>query len=143
MRLLLFTIFFSLSLSGLIAQSEKIDLLVSKLDNEELFGTCNYNWVLKNGSKEADTLILIGKSKTKDSNKLYLKLYNMLTDTTKGIMAHYVLSSILNGEALSGGFFFEDEDETIEYEISGLRFYENKYRKMFTNQFELNRNKKI
>jgi hypothetical protein len=143
MKPLLLLILFSLSFSKLFAQSDHINSLISKLDNNKLRGTCNYNWVLKNHSKEADSLIIIGKSKTIDSNKLYLNLYNMLTDTSKGIMAHYVLSSILNGETSSGGFFFEDENETIEYQYGQLRFYENKYRRMFTSQIELERNKKI
>jgi hypothetical protein len=143
MKSLLLYILFSLSFSILFAQNEHINSLINKLNNDELRGTCNYNWVVKNYSKEADSLILIGKSKTTNSNKLCLDLYNILTDTSKGIIAQYVLSSILNGETSSGGFFFEDEDETIEYQYGELRFYENKYRRMFTSQIELERNKKI
>ncbi len=144
MNRLLFTILFFFKLSALSAQTERMDLLINNIDNQKLVGTCNYVWVLKNGSYEADTLIKIGRSKTKDLNPLCLKLYNLLTDSTKGIISHYILSNIINAEGVKySSFYFYDEDGTLEYNYNGLRFYENKYKSMFTDYSELEHNREV
>ena len=119
-------------------------MLISKLDNQKLVGICNWVWVLKNGSKEADTLITIGKKSGQDKTKLYLKLYDLLTDTTKGIMSHYVLTNILYSDNIkSGNIFYDDADGTLEYNYNGLRFYENNHKRMFADITELEHNKKL
>jgi hypothetical protein len=144
MRPLKLTILFILTVFSAYSQKDNTDELISKLNNEMLIGTCHYNWVLENGSKEVDTLIAIGKQSGQDKTKLCLKLYDLLTDTTKGIISHYVLTNILYANNIkSGSFFYDDEDSTCEYNYNGLRFYENKYRRMFTDNSELEHNKKI
>ena len=144
MKPLRLTIIFFLIAFSAHAQVDKTDILISKLDNGKLVGVCNWVWVLKNGSKEADTLISIGKKSGLDKTKLYLKLYDLLTDTTKGIISHYVLTNIVYANNItSGSLFYDDEDGTLEYNYNGLRFYENKYRRMFADISELEHNKKI
>jgi hypothetical protein len=144
MRPLKLTILFILTVFSAYSQKDNTDELISKLNNGMLFGTCHYNWVLENGSKEVGTLIAIGKQSGQDKTKLYLKLYDLLTDTTKGIISHYVLTNIVYANNIeSGSFFYDDEDSTCEYNYNGLRFYENKYRRMFTDNSELEHNKKI
>ena len=144
MNRLLITILFFFKLSALSAQNERIDFLINNIDNQKLFGTCNYVWVLKNGSYEADPLIKIGQSKTKDLNLLCLKLYNLLTDPTKGIISHYILSNIINVEGVKyTSLYFYDEDGTLEYNYNGLRFYENKYKRMFADYSELEYNRNV
>ncbi len=137
--LFLLTLFFAAQ-----AQTDRTDILISKLDNSKLVGVCNYVWVLKNGCKEADTLISIGKTRQQDLTTLYLKLYDLLTDTTKGIVSHYILTNIVYADNItSGSIYYDDEDGTLEYNYSGLRFYENKYKRMFTDKSELEHNKKV
>ncbi|MDI9868924.1 hypothetical protein [Flectobacillus roseus] len=75
------------------AQTNKVDSLIAKLDNGKLVGTCNYVWVLKNGCKEADTLINIGRTHKEVNKIITLKLFNLLTDPTKGIIYHYILTN--------------------------------------------------
>jgi len=126
------------------AQTNKVDSLIAKLDNEKLVGTCNYVWVLKNGCKEADTLINIGRTHKEVNKIITLKLFNLLTDPTKGIISHYILANIYFGEKItSGTIFFDDKDATLEYNYCGLRFYENIYRRMFSDTNELEHNKKV
>jgi hypothetical protein len=124
-------------------QTNDIDSLIARLDNEKLFGTCNYVWVLKNGSKEADTLISIGKTQIIDKSDLYKKLYYLLTDTTRGIISHYILTNIFYQDHITSGSIYFDKDSTLEYNYSGLRFYENNYRRMFTDKSELEHNQKV
>jgi hypothetical protein len=135
---------FFMAVSAVNAQPHRLDSLIVKLDDEKLVGTCNYVWVLKNGCKEADSLIKIGKTRNQNLSSLYLKLYSLLTDTGKGIIAHYVLSNILYADNITlGSIFYDDEAGTIEYDYNGLRFYENKYKRMFADESELDHNKKI
>ena len=125
-------------------QTSSVDNLIAKLDNEKLFGTCNYVWVLKNGCKEADTLINIGKTKRTDKAALPIKLFNLLTDTAKGIIVHYVLTNIIyEGGITSGTIYFYDKDGTLEYNYNGLRFYQDNHRSMFVSKEELEHNKKV
>jgi hypothetical protein len=124
-------------------QTSNIDNLIAKLDNGKLFGTCNYVWVLKNGSKEADTLISIGKTQGLIKTDLCKKLYSLLTDTTKGIISHYILTNIFYKDNITSGTIYFDKDSTLEYNYSGLRFYENNYRRMYADKPELEHNQKV
>ena len=103
MKLLKLTILFLVAVFPAYSQVDKIDLLISKLDNKKLIGVCNYVWVLKNESKEADTLITIGQKGGKDKTELCVKLYSILTDSTKGIIAHYILSNIVCATNITSG----------------------------------------
>lgn len=144
MKPLKLMILFFVTVHTTYAQADKIDILIDKLNNENLVGVCNWVWVLKNGGKEADTLIAIGKTREQGIKSLCLKLYNLLTDTTKGIISHYVLTNIAYSDNIrSGNIYYDDEDGTLEYNYNGLRFYENKYRRMFTDGNELEHNKRI
>jgi hypothetical protein len=124
-------------------QTSNIDNLIAKLDNEKLFGTCNYVWVLKNGSKEADTLISIGKTQGLVKTDLCKKLYSLLTDTTKGVISHYILTNIFYEHNIASGTIYSDKDSTLEYNYSGLRFYENNYRRIYADKAELEHNQKV
>lgn len=124
-------------------QTSNIDNLIAKLDNGKLFGTCNYVWVLKNDSKEAETLISIGKTQGLTKTDLCKKLYYLLTDTTKGVISHYILINIFYQDNITSGTIYFDKDSTLEYNYSGLRFYENNYRRMFADKTELEHNQKV
>jgi hypothetical protein len=103
-----------------------------------------YTWVLKNNCLEADTLVQIATTAGEETkSKLSLKLFNLITDTTKGIISHYILTSIYYKEnLLAGSIFFEDE-ELIEYYLNGLRFFENSKQAIFADTAELQHNKKV
>ena len=44
---------------------------------------------------------------------------------------------------ITSGTIYFDKDSTLEYNYNGLRFYENNYRRMFTDKGELEHNKKV
>lgn len=128
-------IFFSCS-----AQIERIDTLISRINNNQFTYACQYACQFINTSKDADDLIQLGKGSYQ--KEITNKLFQIVTDTTKGIIAHYVLTNIwyVNGISQSG-FYYED-DEMLEYEYNWLRFYRNKDGKWFAEDAELARNKK-
>ena len=130
------------------AQTTNVDVLISKLDNSQLYGTCHYNWVLEMKSESADSLIKIGKPVSG-------KLIQLLDNQKKGIIAHYILSKIwYNDFQFDCGFKNIDEktfirkQETlekngiIEYCYNGLNFYE-RYGKMIADKKILTKNKKM
>jgi hypothetical protein len=124
------------------SQPSEIDLLIKKLDNKKLYGTCNYNWQIYNASKEADTLIAIGRIVPNKKIELFLNLYNLLEDSTKGIVSHYVLTNIFYKDSIiNGGGKIDDNEEKYAYNYGGLIFYENKNRTMFADKSELFRTK--
>jgi len=143
MRHLFLTIFFVIVFLFGKAQTASIDSLIVKIDNEKLVGVCNYIWVLKNSSKQADSLIRIGVNSDSSRTEITKKLYGLLTDTTKGIIAHYILCNIWYSDRInSSSFYYYDKDSTLEYEYEYLKFFENKYKRMFAENSELVWNKR-
>ena len=117
------------------AQTEKVGLLIEKLNNNQLYGTCNYVWVLKMESEEADSLVNIGKS-------ISHKLIPILESPEKGIIAHCVLSRIwVDDFSISTSFENFDKKGIVEYKYNGLPFYE-KDKKMIAEEKVLSENKK-
>ena len=71
------------------------------------------------------------------------KLYQLLTDTSKGVIVHYILSNIWFPKGNSqDNFFFNDADVTVEYTYNSLRFFENNHKRMFASEEELALNKR-
>jgi len=117
------------------AQTEKVDSLIEKLNNNQLYGTCNYAWVLKMKSEAADSLVDIGKSVSK-------KLIPLLDNPKKGIIAHCVLSRIwFDDFSISTSFENFDKKGIVEYVYNELPFYE-KDEKMIAEEKILLDNKK-
>jgi hypothetical protein len=119
------------------AQTDKVDFLLEELNNNQLYGTCNYNWVLKMKSEPADSLVNIGKSISK-------KLIPLLDNPNKGIITHCILSRIwIKDEDFWMSFSSENFDTKgiIEYNYNGLLFYE-KDGKMIVDKKILLDNKK-
>ena len=128
----LLTIFLSFQIK---AQNNNVDSLIKNLNNNQLYGTCNYVWVLKIDSKIADSLINIGKSVTP-------KLIELLENPDKGIIAHCVLSKIWFSNFKSGSSFENFKKKGIvQYNYNGLSFYE-KDGKMIADKNTLSDNKK-
>ena len=68
-------------------QTEKIYSLIDNIHNKQVGIAMQYLWYPVMKSSSGDSLIKIGKSATKD-------LIAVLSDTTKGIVAHFILSTI-------------------------------------------------
>jgi hypothetical protein len=118
--------------------------LIARLSNQGLVGVCNYVWVLKNGSKEADMLIKIGRKRDKEYDELCRKLYSSLLDTSKGVICHYILSNIVfENNITSSTIYFDDPEGTMEYNYNGLRFIESMSRRMYAEPGELEHNRKV
>ncbi|WP_264510439.1 hypothetical protein [Flavobacterium sp. N1719] len=120
---------------GMTAQKIEIDSLIKNLNNSQLHGTCHYVWVIEMESKEADSLISIGKSITN-------KLIPLLDNPEKGIIIHCVLSRIWNDsiDVESSTENYKSKG-VVEYIYNELKFYE-KDGKIMADQIELIENKK-
>lgn len=100
------------------AQKNKVDLLIDNIHNNQIYATCNYNWVLNINSAAADSLVKTGKSVSK-------KLIPLLGDSEKGIIAHFILSKIwnINLDKSTALESYKAEDGQ-NYNFNGLSFYE-------------------
>ena len=102
-----------------------------------------YVWYPVMKSSSGDSLLKIGKSATKD-------LIAVLSDTTKGIIAHFILSTMWSDDLKkagwkvgSGVYYIENNlDSVNRIYLSGLTFYQDNNFRLFVGQDELNRNKK-
>ncbi len=109
------TITFSFAVN---AQTDNIDKFIEELNNNQLYGTCNYVWVLKMDSSSADSLVNIGKSVSN-------RLIPFLDSSDKGIIIHCVLSRIWIKEiSITTSFENFEEKEIVEYNYNRLPFYE-------------------
>lgn len=135
MKKILTFVFAILFYHGISAQDAGIDSLIKNLNNDQLHGTCHYIWVLEMDSKEADSLVSIGKT-------ISSKLIPLLDSPEKGIIAHFVLSRIWYENFEIGSSFENFESKGIvEYKYNELKFYE-KDGKMIAEEKELIENKK-
>jgi len=98
-------------------QTDSVDVWISKIDNNQLQGTCHYYWTieLKTDAWEAHKLLNAGRMATD-------KLIKSLSNVDKGVISHYMLSKILEStfqiETLSM------DNEKVSYRVNGLEFYE-------------------
>jgi hypothetical protein len=100
------------------AQEDKIDSLIRKIDNKNMHGTCHWDWVLIIDCEACESLIKIGGPASE-------RLIEKLETSDKGIIAHIILSNIWTKEfPVSSSSFLKDS--LIEYNFSGLHFYESK-----------------
>jgi hypothetical protein len=101
------------------AQSDKIDSLISKLDNNQLRGTCHYAWVVELNSEAGWELIKTGKSATD-------KLIPALADSSKGIVVHYILTNIYKPDSnWIQTISWADRDNLLVYLCNELYFFES------------------
>lgn len=132
---LICTITFIFYSSSFFAQTDKVVSLINRLDNDQLYGTCNYAWVLKMNSSPGDSLIKMGKNITP-------QLIPLLEDKDKGVIVHYILSNIWNSTwQFSSSFDHYDQDSTLDYTYCNLKFYD-KNGHIFANDSVLSKNKK-
>lgn len=71
------------------AQVDSVDIWISRINNSQLQGTCHYAWTIEvdKNATEVFKLINAGKSVTN-------KLINNLTDTKRGVICHFILSTL-------------------------------------------------
>ena len=130
--ILIVTVFFAVNPS-VQGQTEQIDSLVEHINNEELVGVCHYFWMLEMNSSAGKELIKIGKSSTD-------RLVNVLTDTSKGIIAHYILSNVwLDKVQTSNSWTRYESQGIIDYTIGPLCFYWSDKMKAEANDLLRNR----
>ncbi len=73
--------------STIFAQTRYVDSLIDKIDNGQIAISAQYVWYPKMTSQPGDSLIKLGKLVSP-------KLIAILTDKTKGIIAHFILAHI-------------------------------------------------
>jgi hypothetical protein len=103
------------------SQDAKIDSLIHQMSNTDIHGECNYNWVVKFNSKAGNELERIGRPATE-------KLLTALTDSARGIAAHYVLTRIYKPDArIAHLLALAEKDNLIVYKYNGLLFFESQH----------------
>lgn len=102
-----------------------------------------YVWYPKMFSPAGDSLIKIGRPATD-------KLILLLSDTAKGIIAHFILSNIWSdklqkaGQPLASNVHQVDDDTTAVLGIlyTDFTFYQDNSNRNFARQADLDKNKK-
>lgn len=125
------------------AQTQKVNSLIDSINNKQVGIAMQYVWYPVMKSSSGDALIEIGKSATND-------LISVLSDTTKGIIAHFILSTIWKDEIKKAGwkvgsrvdYIKNNLDYVNQIYLAGLTFYQDNNFRLFVGQEELNRNKK-
>jgi len=130
-RCLILTLFLIQIAKG---QINNIDSLVARINNNQLYGTCHYVWILEMKSSAGEELIKFGYPAI---NKLIL----YLDDNEKGIITHYIITKIHGIYNLSSSFDHIEKDSIIDYNLNGLRFFE-KLNHFYTYDSLLIKNKK-
>lgn len=121
-------------------QREKVGSLIEKINNTQVIVAMQYVWYPVMKSESGDSLISIGKSATKD-------LVTVLNDTSKGIIAHFILTSIWaddlinEGRKVGSGVSYIPKDSVNRIYYTGLTFYQDNDFRIFAKQDELDRNK--
>ena len=114
------------------AQVDKIDTLLLKINNDQLYGTCHYVWVVEMRSSAGDSLIKIGDSAID-------RRISLLDNKEKGIIAHIILVKITGiPYSLSSSF----EHGIITYYFGGLTFKERDEHFYTSDSILLNNKKK-
>ena len=135
MRTLIGILILVLSGLNLYAQSDNVDSLIKKINNDQLKGICHYVWDLGMNSSAGDSLIKLGEPITPE-------LIPLLDSKEKGIIVHYILSNIWADTLMTTAPMVQlKKDSVLEYNYCGLLFFE-KNGHMFTKKRYLRTNKK-
>lgn len=133
MKTLLITVFIFLSQSTC-AQSENIDSLINCIDNKQVIDDGDYLSAIITLNGECVTrLLAIGKPATG-------KLIAVLDDSTKGVIAHCILSFILTNSGRPKVYNSRQKDVLI-YLFNNFRFF-RKGDLVYANKAELVKNKR-
>ncbi len=124
------------------AQKKDMDQHIQAITNTQLVGYCQRIWRIDLVSKSADTLIQEA-SKLPISERLRVtkKIIPLLTDSSRGIALHYVLTSIWKKSFSSSSGADPAHHDVIEYTYDSLTFYQKGNRK-FTDVSKLQVNQK-
>jgi len=125
-----------------LGQKQSIDKFISRLDNQQIAIVMQYAWYPKMVSPAGDSLIKIGKPATE-------KLISLLSDTSKGIIAHYILSNIWadklrrTGQELGSNVRYVENDTITALAISytDFIFFQDSNGHNFARQTDLDSNK--
>ncbi len=116
-----FIAIFLLACQEVFSQDEKIDSLIYLLNNNDIRGECNYNWVVKFNSKARSELEFIGRPATG-------KLLTALTDSIRGVAAHYILTRIYKPDFESPQYMnWAEKDNLTIYKYNGLVFFQSEH----------------
>lgn len=120
MKVHLLMIAFTVSCLIAASQQSKIDSLAQKINNNQLRGECHYAWFLEMNSKAGIELWRIGKPAT-------ATLLSLLKDSSRALIAHYILSNIWVKYVESWSSFENfQKDSSVLYGYNRLNFYERK-----------------
>ena len=115
----LLVIYFFLTSVYCFSQTNRIDSLINKLDNNQLRGTCHYAWIVEFNSDPGWELIKLGKCATD-------QLVKSLSDSSRGIAVHYVLTQIYKPDSSwVQTIAFANRDALSIYLCNGLYFFES------------------
>ena len=123
-------------------QEQSIDTFISKINNQQIVVMMQYVWYPKMFSPAGDSLIQIGKPATD-------KLIPLLSDISKGIIAHFILSNIWRkelgkaGQTLGSNVHQVDNDTAAVLGIlyTDFIFYQDNNRHIFSRQAYLESNR--
>ncbi|WP_205573384.1 hypothetical protein, partial [Flavisolibacter nicotianae] len=126
-----------------LAQTDRVERLVDSINDNQVGIAMQYVWYPKMKSPWGDTLIAIGKPAT-------TQLFNVLNDTTKGIIAHFILSNIWANELSKAGHRIGSrvspveglENISLQVLYSGFTFYADEQNHLFAKRMDLESNKK-
>jgi hypothetical protein len=98
------------------AQVDSLDNWIDSIKNNQLHGTCHYFWTLEvdNSARNVFNLIKNGKSGR-------TKLIDKLTDKDRGVVCHYILSTLSDTLTIET---LEMNETKIRYRVNGLEFEE-------------------
>lgn len=98
------------------AQVDSVDIWIDRIKNNQLHGTCHYFWTLEvdNSARNVFSLIKNGKSGR-------AKLIDKLTDKDRGVVCHYILSTLSDTLTIEK---LEMDETKIRYRVNGLEFEE-------------------
>jgi hypothetical protein len=115
----------------------KVDSLIKKINNQQIGIAMQYVWYPVMNSSAGDSLITVGKPITR-------QMVAMITDSSRGIISHFILSSIWGKELEDAGWNLKSrvnrqltKDSSIEVSFRGLKFYENNQSFIYAGQSEL------
>jgi hypothetical protein len=125
-----YTLILTLLLSWLTssAQVDSVDVWISRVNNNQLQGTCHYAWTLEINKNARDVFNLINTGKSVRN-----KLIDKLTDKDKGVVCHFILSTLSDTLTIET---LEMDETKIKYRVNGLEFVE-KQGKIFATAEDL------
>jgi len=92
----------------------------------------------KSRLKESDSLVQLERRFYKIESEINDKLYKVLADQNKGIIAYYNLINIFGYYKTDYGLIcLNPKDALIEYRYNGLKFFQDKNNKLFARKKDL------